>query len=316
MKKYILFILFCGIPTTIISSQKKKHERTKTQEFKEQAVLPLAIQTQEEKQVHFDEQRPVNSPRASHADPTIAPTPENNTPRLSADEIETLNAAVKLEKQDKKELLRQAREAGFDTLAPEDEEAVTTKGPIPGKSWLASFSELPKQWWQEHITDQNRLEHFMRYAGIVRTYTILLQKMQHDALNPFIDDLNKSNAGEGNRWLDEALNQALEDRHERTTMKIMHAAIPYKAALTPLTRKNVLIFLNSWADKQRRYFEEDCNDFSTGMNEIADIMRHAEQDMPEIPQIAPEIFEQSARESVLALTKCATAGYLPRAIKQ
>ncbi len=206
--------------------------------------------------------------------------------------------------------LKESREAGWDTLTPEDE-IPSTKPVPPAATILTQLTEIPQHLWEKYVTNPNRIEHFLRFSGM-KTYLILLQKLKEHEFNEFIKDLNANNADEGNRWIDAGLNEAVEDNREETTRQIMLAAKPYKTAVPITTRQKVVAFLTLCADKKRKALTADNEDYATDMAKLASIIQEADIDNPKQPIISKEDLERSSHQAALTLTQQATAGYLPR----
>lgn len=338
MKKYILFFTLFLWTVDGIAGPKHKHRNPPNAHPASEPSKELAETTWEDVKPKTQEPTPACPPnslrtfperphdslgsrQSAHSSPLEPERSESpnhqtinpGTPRFSAEEIKRVQKIQETEAQLSKEL-KLSLEEGWITFTEHD--APAQAKPISQKSWLEQFAELPKAWWQEHVTDKNRVEHFMRYAGLVRTYVILLQKHQTHELDVFIKDLNESNDGEGNRWLDEALVHAIKDEREDTTRKIMTFAIPYKEGLTPLTRALVYKFLITRADMKQKALAQDHEDYAHDMNALARVIQATTNIDPEIPEISVEILEESARATALTLTKCATGGYLPKLLDQ
>lgn len=247
---------------------------------------------------------------------------ENTRPFFSTEEIEKITSVQHFKDQfeqtemaEKKiaelhKKLKESREAGWDTLTPEDE-IPSTKPVPPAATVLTQLTEIPQHLWEKYVTNPNRIEHFLRFSGM-KTYLILLQKLKENEFTLFIKDLNTNNAEEGNRWIDEALNQAIEDNREETTRKMMAAANPYKRALPITTRQKVVAFLTLCADKKRKSLAADLEDYATDIATLANIIQEADIDNPKQPIISKEDLERSSHQAALTLTQQATAGYLPR----
>lgn len=246
---------------------------------------------------------------------TTAEFKQPTTPRLSADEIrafdEMQQTALRFQQEQnvQQKTLLETRREGWDTTA-DDEPSSTKPAPEP-VGWFAAFTRIPQQWWDEHVTDKNRVEQFMRFAGIVPTYIILRKKLQDGLFESFITDLNR-NAGEGNRWIDEALQQATEDEQESTTRAIMEAARPYKQALPPATRSQVAKFLTRRTEHKRAALIAEQEDFAIDIQDITRIIREAEEDKPIHPDTSDDALRECAEQAALSLLQRASNGYLPR----
>ena len=268
----------------------------------------------------------INAPKPEIDELRSINNPENTRPFFSPDEIEKITSVQHFKDQfeqtemtEKKiaelhKKLKESREAGWDTLTPEDE-VPSTKPVPPAPTLLTQLTEIPQQLWESYVTNPNRIEHFLRFSGM-KTYFILLQKLKENEFTLFIKDLNTSNAGEGNRWIDEALNQAIEDNREETTRKMMAAANPYKKALPITTRQKVVAFLITCADKKRKALAADNEDYATDIHQLARIIQEADPESLELLEIPKEHLEDSAHQAALTLTRNATAGYLPKSITE
>ncbi len=250
--------------------------------------------------------------------------PENTHPSFSAEDIKTIASVQQFQEQLEQtemtekaianlhERLKHERTAGWDTLTPEDE-VPSTKPMPPAPTFLTMLQKIPLDFWEKHVTNPNRIEYVLHFSG-VKTYIILLQKLKENGFHPFIQDLNTNNAGEGNRWIDEALNQAIKDKREDIVRKIILAARAYKEALPKTTLLNVVYFLNHCADKKRKALAADNEDYASDIHQLARIIQQADPDNLESLEIPKEYLEQSAHQAALTLTQSATAGYLPKII--
>lgn len=348
MKKNILFftILCCAINIISGPKENKKVKDCPPSTVKVEPPTP-AVKIDHPPKSPLDEEflnvdpsileqtKPLNSPltvppHAQAPEISISPQAPAESPmpasfsqpaNLSAEEMNQLKALQELEEKERKKTakleelkaeLQSLRDTGWDLGEEDDAKLVQAKNPIPQKSWFKRLVEVPNLWWEEHVTNPNRLEHLARFLGTIRTYTILCQKINNGELEAFIKNLNAANAEEGDTWLNEALHQAVLDRKENIIRRLITAARPYKAGLTPKTREAVLKFLTNCADKKRKDFTEECNEFALDQHSLALAMLEAEQDTPDRPDILTEVVEQCAIDAALALTKCASGGYLPR----
>ncbi len=354
MKKYILFLTFCAWTFDTFAKPKKNQpaparvaqpsqQPTETWEDVAKANNPAPANSNpacppnslETSPKHISLPEPqsdeddncLGSRQSAHSSPLERPkSPDSptifeaqqieiapETPRLSAEEIQRVQDIQETAKTLFKRF-KQSLDEGWVTFTEHDTPAQAK--PVSTKSWVEKFAGLPKAWWQEHITDKNRVEHFMRYAGIVRTYVILCQKQQAGELELFIKDLNESNDGEGNRWLDEALVHAIKDGRENTTRKLLNFSIPYLEGITPLTRSSVRDFLIKRAEQKRKALETEHEEFAHDMHDLARTIQATTNTDPQIPMIPIETLEDISRATALALTKGATGGYLPRIVEK
>ena len=317
MKKYnaILFFFFFSLdnaagpknrnkpnPTALITTTAHQPQEAKISSETETTQLP-----------RLDSTDSLGSRQNAHSSPLL--NEPQGTPRLSVEEIKTIEAIQKeANRQLSPEELQKIKESsaeGWITGMEEIDGPSKINRPSP-KSWLEFFAKLPKAWWQEHVTDKNRVEHFMRYAAVVRTYAILLEKYKNGKLAEFINDLNRSNDGEGNRWLDEALVHAVNDQLEDITRTIMKFSIPYREALSQLTLNSVRDFLLLKAEQKRKALEADNIDYALDMLDLAKTIQSATATEPKMSELSIETLEEIAKTTASTLTKGATAGYLPR----
>jgi hypothetical protein len=295
MKKYILFLTILSIDLALFCSTK--------QHKKGGAPTPQQPKAAD----------PTSPERSLSPIKEITKLKLPNTPRLSVADIEAMDAlastSITLAEQFKK-----SHDEGWVTCTELDETPKTS--PLTEKSWLSKFTELPSTWWNDHVTDLNRIEYFARYAGIVRTYIILWQKKEEGKLGLFIEDLNTNNAGEGYRWVDEALAQAVEDQRPEITRNLMKASTPYKKAITRFTLDKVTNFLTELAEKKRKALAQDLEDYVNDISDLSDTIQEAENLNAKIPAISIEKLESSAHETALKLTEFSSGGYLPRKTAQ
>lgn len=296
MKKYILFLNILSVDLMVLAAHQKKKQGT--------TAAPQQLKTAES-----------DSPeRPSTPIKECMKLQLPNTPRLSVADIAAMDALANTSNT-LTEQFKKSHDEGWVTCTELDDAPKAT-GPLTEKSWLTKFAELPSTWWNDHVTDLNRIEHFARYAGIVRTYIILWQKKEAGKLNLFIEDLNTNNAGEGHRWIDEALAQAVEDQRPEITRNLMKASIPYKKALTPFTLQKVTKFLTELAERKRKALAQDLEDYVNDISDLSDTIQESENLNSKIPSVSIEKLESSARATALNLTEVSSSGYLPRKATQ
>ncbi|HSW76014.1 MAG TPA: hypothetical protein VLG50_03155 [Candidatus Saccharimonadales bacterium] len=156
--------------------------------------------------------------------------------------------------------LKQLQEQGWDTTT-NDEPASKQKKPEQllniDQSWMQALAKIPQRFWQEHVSDKNRVERIARQVGI-RTYRILHQKQQAGTLVEFIHSLNGSKSTEGYQWLEEGVRQAIDDEKEEMLRAILHPNLSPHLVLRKITCELATTYLQHCGIQRRTAFEKDA----------------------------------------------------------
>ncbi|MCX5923967.1 MAG: hypothetical protein NTZ68_00880 [Candidatus Dependentiae bacterium] len=176
---------------------------------------------------------------------------------------EVAKSHLTLEEVTERDLLNRLRQDYPDWDTTTDQEAASTKQPPQPlqkeeRSWLTMLTDAPKAFWQNHITDENRMERLARQVGI-KTYDILYLKHQQGTLKAFILSLNESSkASEGYNWLEDGVRQAIQDEKEEKLRAILDPGLSPHLTLRQITRELATTYLQHCGAVRKADFEKDA----------------------------------------------------------
>jgi hypothetical protein len=305
MKTYIFFLPALCLHSILLAPAK----RTSTEEQKLTQAQVTAPKKADEV---------LHSPR--HTQSQNASTPSALALALSAKELKEIQeieaTAEKIKQQqtidEKIKALEDLRITGWDTADLDEKVDPCTTKPKP--TLLQQVLSIPTRLWTEHVTNRNRIEHIIKFSG-TPVYIILLWKLKSHQFKEFIQDLNEENPREGYRWIDEGISRIIQDNNEVLAMKLIDAAKPYKRELIESTKKEIIAYLNHYADKNRKALLMEIEEYEKQAAEVATLMKIIEDPTNTKHESIPvERIEQYALEHALQITQQATESYLPKTL--
>lgn len=240
-------------------------------------------------------QVPQNSQSFNIPTSTIAVATATATTHLTPKEVQTLSQ------------LAADLTSDWDDANPDGPKSTRPK-PSALSFWDAIVA-VPQSWWEAHVSDHYRVERLRIFCGLTTTYALLLEKITSGEYYGFIQALNEEQ-GEGNRWLDAALQETVKAELERPTRRLLTSSTEFIPNLPQTTHTKVTSFLSKLADAKRKALQEELVEYSRDQEDLANLVRSVQR--TELEMHSNDDRKQFAQSTALTVTMFGSHSLFPR----
>lgn len=148
-------------------------------------------------------------------------------------------------------------------------------GPKDTKTEDLDWFHTMQKWYQETIQDTFVVEQFATQIKAVTRYSVVLTMINQGKFKQFVEFFDTKSSGGGLRWLDKAINQAIDAKNEDATRTILNKAKEekYLDQMAPTTKQRAQHFLQSLFENKATILVNQLTAAGLDIQDLAKTMR-------------------------------------------